>query len=412
MRALALPLAVAPLLVAAGAAHGDAQKATPSPAQGRGETLPVVPTLSLSASTDEDAKINVSIDILTQRGFPANWKLDIAPQASVASSKGIANLFSVDKKASGAKTWSGGVSFSFIGWTQNPYNTYDSEHTRLARAYNACIDHCRDVSDKDDDSTTFCKDKPKLNSDFDASLLCQLGQDRMHDAYDVAYPVFGAHPTWVLSSGYAINGGTFDYYLADSANNLSEKNDTHIGGTVAASLTWVHQFLKRDAVSFEAAAYYDAKWNAADGTVHFCSPAGQVPHMTGGGSDPAQSCTDATLGAPSQTHRLFVAAEVGYVDIHTDPKDHNKPKSVWRVAGGPVFRYTSGDPTLEIGGQVPVYFDASSAAGYKGDYKGIIRLSPTIVAVHDADGWRPRFSLTVDILTDRFLFPRSLAWKQ
>jgi hypothetical protein len=349
--------------------------------------------------------------VLTQHGLPSNWKFDIAPTASVASSKGIANLFSIDKRASGAKTWSGGVSFSLLDWTQNHYSTYDKEHARVVRAYHACIDHCGDVDDKDDDGTTFCKDKPELNADFDAAQLCQLGQDRMHDVYDVAYPAFGAHPSLVFSLGGAVNGATFDYYLADAANNLSEKNDTHIGGTAAASATWVHQFLKRDAISIEVAAYYDAKWNAADGTVHFCSPAGQVPHM-GGASDPAQSCTDATLGAPGEAHRVFVAAEVGYVDIHTDPKDHNKPKSVWRVAGGPVFRYTSGDPTIEVGGQVPVYFDVSSAAGYKGDYKGIIRLSPTIVAVHDAGGWRPRFTLTVDILTDRFLFPRSLAWKQ
>jgi hypothetical protein len=381
--------------------------ATAEEARGHGVVYPLLPTLKLSASTDDDARVQASIDILTS--LSADWQLEVAPSASVAAPGGVADLFRVDDgKTSGPKRWSAGISLSFVGWSRDPYAGLSREQAQRDRAWAACRAHCAETQSADDDGTTFCKDfgaQQSWPASVDPSQLCKAGQEALHDVAGPVYPPFGAHPSYVLAAGGAVSGATFDYFAAATSMALSPKSQSRTGGTAALSFTLVRQLFRRDGVTFELAAVYETRWRGSGTPVRICVPAGWLL------GNPAQSCEDGVLGAPTEAHRLFVAAEAGYVDIHTDPRDHNRPKSVWRFAAGPIVRWTSNGGRLDVGAQLPVYLNLVAAGGGGEVYKGIVRLTPTIVAVREGDTWRPLIALTLDLIGDRFLFPRGLDWR-
>ncbi len=334
------------------------EEAVPEQARGRGVAFPVLPTLQLSASTNGQAQLQVSLSYV--RGLGPRTRLEIAPTFSITSSDAT-RLFSFENgTVTGPSVWSAGSSFSFILWTPAPADRPDGKG---------------DLAD---------------------------------------HPIWGAHPTHVVSFGGAATGATYDFFDSDPAMNLTVKSATKIGGTAAFSYTYVRQLWGRGGFTFEAPFVFDSSWTPSYIPLHWCTPVGQVPHASGAGSDPGQSCSDSVLGGPTQTNRYFAALQLGYVDIYTDKNDLNRPKSIWRASVGPAITVVSsgGVNTIQAVLQAPFYLNFSIAKGYQeNNFLGIIRLTPSVGALYNGAVWSPQVLLTLDLIADRLLFRRSLQWK-
>jgi hypothetical protein len=97
------------------------------------------------------------------------------------------------------------------------------------------------------------------------------------------------------------------------------------------------------------------------------------------------------LGAPTRAQALSAAGYVGFVG------DDNH----WRVAMGPTARLDSGgDRTAyEVGLALPLSLVRSSAG-----FTGVVRVTPAVLFLRDADGARDtKALLTLTLLGDRTL---------
>jgi hypothetical protein len=339
-----------------------AADAEPQVAGGKAKPIEILPLLSVSASTNGQASLQASL--AWWHPFNGYQRLEIAPTVAVTANDGLGSLFSFDSgTVAGPSTWMAGASFALILRAQQP--RYRQEAS---------------------------------------------------DADPITHPQWGLHPIHVIAIGGGVNGGGFDYFVADKDKNLTEERRDKIGGTFAVSYTHVHQLYERGGVTFEVPFWLDSGYAASPVAFSYCSPAGQVPRADGSGSDPAQSCGSGVIGAPTQSTRTFAAFEVGYVDIHTDVKDLNRPKSYWRAAIGPVIDTTSsnGTSTIEVTVQAPLYlnFNLISSGASQDAYKGIVRLTPSAGAVYDGSHWHPQVLLKLELLSDRLLFPRGLQWNR
>jgi hypothetical protein len=99
------------------------------------------------------------------------------------------------------------------------------------------------------------------------------------------------------------------------------------------------------------------------------------------------------------------------LELRNDTKDHNIPKSAWRLGGRPFidYKWTDKNSTLRVGAQFPLYLDLSALAGYNSkNYKGLLRLNPTIAAERASDKWGVLALITLDVLADRYMLRRAL----
>ncbi|HLH28288.1 MAG TPA: hypothetical protein VKW77_05200, partial [Acidimicrobiales bacterium] len=139
----------------------------------------------------------------------------------------------------------------------------------------------------------------------------------------------------------------------------------------------------------------------------------------------ASFCSGDPYGGPQQTQRVFLTAQAGYV---------SKPSGFWRASGGPVFSWqttrfqelmtapgtNSNAPTIgavdqssyTIGLETPVYLNfASGPEKYVGDYKGLLRVTPSALFTHfDSGGWDKALFVKVELLGQRTMFAKVLDW--
>jgi hypothetical protein len=395
---------------APGLAHADDPPPTPAAqvARGQARLYPVLPTLRLGASTEDSSMVQASLSIRTS--MTDYWLVDIAPTVSIVSPSGLSGLFS-SSTSNGTKTWAAGLTISFVGYNGDPFRKEHQGQPELAAAYASCRARCTG-SGQTVDEVDFCgqyENQPTLPDSMDPSALCARGKRTLHAAGHALLPVYGAHPTYLVSLGGLVNGAHFDYYERDQQMVLQPTSSTKIGGTGAFSFTYVHQFLKKNALSVELALVYDRTWKPGL-LARDCSPVGTTMFSV------VETCPDVFVGAPVPVNRIFFPIEVGYVDVHTDPKDHNKARSLWRGAAGPVLDIIWGDQTetrTRIGIAAPIYLNVSAVFGLNSPvYKGLIRVTPSLNADYTSRlGWTPVVLLKVDVLGDRYMFNRALDWR-
>lgn len=382
---------------------------------------PVLPVLRIAGGTDENAKIQASLDAVV--GIADAWDLSIAPTLEVASPSGVASLFAFEEgELHDAKSWSGGFSVSFLNI---PTETRKDREGRskyisgaLKEAHAACMRKCASAEVSEEDNK-FCADfGGMLPANIDLGEYCAAGK-KVFARDPLFRDLRSIYPRFLISAGGLIGGTEFEYLEADPDKNLSPKeNESRRTGTLAGSFTWVE---KDSGFTFEVPLVYSSDWKAAEEKARWCTPVGQVPRegtppegppLT----DPATSCREKPLGAPSRSWRLFTTVQLGYVDIRSSIDD-NTPRTYFRFSAGPAVDYESkqNKRNLSIGLQVPMYINFASAPAYNaGNYKGLIRVVPSFSLVRDLRGpekWEPRAELKLELLAERSLFARALEWR-
>jgi hypothetical protein len=198
-------------------------------------------------------------------------------------------------------------------------------------------------------------------------------------------------PLWQLSIGGAGGVSQHKYLLAGADNALADTTSQEDNWRVAASVAHVEP---SNGFTFEAAGGQTSQFTDASSTAQWCVPIGTV------NGAPAQKCSTRTLGPPSQLQETWGEVLFGYVNV----------SAIWRAAIGPTGSFDYKTQSGTVGVAAPVYWNfASLPAGYVGDYKGLIRLTPAVVFhISQFGAVDTRISLTLEILGKRTLFGRAL----
>lgn len=254
-------------------------------------------------------------------------------------------------------------------------------------ALNACVAACAiDATDP------FCTagDLKQLRASFfqgyDGTTTCELGK-KIYDKFEdrKGRSLF---PRSRLVAGFKIGRQSFAYREPSSADPslLASKKDHEaiwkagLIGSILGKLGPVRSAL-------ELQALLDSSMTAATTTVKWCKSEGGVARP-GAAPDPAQSCDEATLGAPTRTS-AFTAR------IHGSLFDSNRGS--WRVAFGPEISIpfsSTGAKNITYGLALPVYL--SSTLFEKVEYNGLLQLTPTL-GYRKLDDATNDISITVEL---------------
>jgi hypothetical protein len=237
---------------------------------------------------------------------------------------------------------------------------------------------------------------------FTGNNICPGGKaiyDRHQDS--IGRSVF---PLTIVNAGIKVGRQKFEYRAsaADTPNLLLSNTDYEAKWNTGASVTHIPKYGTIDP-SFELQALVGSSWEASTKTVKSCAPAGDVPRKDPkpgemlGPTDPGQTCKEATLGAPTQSSALTLAFRVGLFD---------GVNGNWRAAFGPEIRLPwtkDGGEPLELAVRLPIY---GAATLFKDtEYKGILRLMPSVISTKNDKGEREiKVTFELALLGQRRLF--------
>lgn len=219
--------------------------------------------------------------------------------------------------------------------------------------------------------------------------------------HNIARDRLSSVPRLAIALGFSLGQVSFKYLESQPAAPmvLQDAQSSQVVSAGAASLTYING---RRGITFELPLSYLSAWDAATTTARVCTTLGMV------GSDAAQSCRDSVVGAPSKVGTLQLSALVGYTDLR---------QLFWRGALGPYLSYRAtgaSEGRVELGLKAPVYLNfVAGIKGYKGEYHGMIRLTPSISWIKDSSGWQDvTFVIQAAVLGNRSMFPQAMEWLQ
>ncbi len=410
---------------------------------------PLVPTLQISGSTSSTTDLRVGFDYV--RGLSDYWDMAITPVFATQTKNGATSLFTLKNAAIGvANPWFIGLSLSFIDLSPEldpnapgaPASVRDAQAFAKSEAFNQCNLACRydSPSRSDEECKAFdaweqerknfepeiaecaksCEEKScaKPDSDncracaercrglvpdfaikFSPDQMCKSGNALFRRKYDgLRRERRGRFPEWILSVGAAWGLSEHQYLDAvptATMGDLAVVDKTKSDIRVAASATYVST---TSPLTVEWAAYLRSVFDDSLTTAQWCTPMVPVQDLKGG---TAQTCKQLPQGAPENGQTLWTTILVGYVD---------KPDGPWRMAIGPVVSFDASSSSGAIGAQAPFYLDLASVPGFAGDFKFIVRITPAASYGVWGSTQVRQVGVTVELLTQRNLFPRALDW--
>ena len=400
----------------------------PAPQQARpySRVAPILPTAQISASTSGKADFKASADIVVGT---EQYDWAFTPTLLTSSQDGISTLFSVKNgTAAGPASWRAGLGISLSHVPQLPALPIEQEQSGLINgskreAFDQCMVRCgipAAVSLPED--IAFCgkygphaTPPPALPIDPTAiseGKFCPVGNAYLKEAVDKVLnkkydkkrrDQVGEYPLWDASVGAAVGSSQFKY-LDTTQMPYSDTTKSHLISSYAAVFTHVSSSPDL-AFTLEIPVILTESYKAQDKTAHWCTPQESVLRPDGSGiSDAAEICTDRALGSPDKQTQLTASGLFGGI---------TKPKANWRLSAGPVASHTfatSARTTLGI--QAPMYLSFVNVTSdeYAGEYKGVLRLTPSLVFVRRNGSWNTQAFLTLEILGKRSLFSRALDW--
>jgi hypothetical protein len=236
----------------------------------------------------------------------------------------------------------------------------------------------------------------------DFKTLCKAGNEHLKNA--AGEPASSPYPLYVISIGGTYGANAFKYLdgKPGPTNPLTQATVTKSDFAIGGVFTWVeHRAFGNIRRTVEVPVVFQSKWSAADTTAKWCTTQGLVPRS--GGSDAAQTCDEQPLGPPQHSSKLWTAVIVGGVY-----------KSTFRASIGPTFSYDFAATTPSpwaLGMEAPLSVALlDGLSGYKGSYKGVIRLVPAFAFVHKEDGVGVSAMVTASLLGERSLFGGVFDW--
>ncbi len=231
--------------------------------------------------------------------------------------------------------------------------------------------------------------------------LCPAGRDEWGDFLDGHPAGRGVLPAVHLSLGYLHQNETLKFLRDAGGGSLVDaKAAAPSWRAVAYAAFLPGARVAGQLLTLEARVRRADAWTPSDTTARWCVPAGVVPRPDGSGSDPAQACTDRPLGAPAIASTVQYAAAVGIADGY---------RGFWRGAVGVYHQHQLASERDVFGLEAPLYLNFASAPdGYGGDYKGILRLVPSVEWRYAPSGREVVGFLRVELLGQRSLFADAL----
>jgi hypothetical protein len=205
----------------------------------------------------------------------------------------------------------------------------------------------------------------------------------------------GQFPEWVLSAGLLSGAKQFtwlDGNTGDPSATLTKVTELRYSFEAGLSATHVGKLTDVYGLSVEAYASLESKFDASSAKARVCVQQGTVSGA------PAEQCSETTLGAPTGTAAYGLGIDVGVVDT-IDAR--------WRAAFGLLWKPTTPGKPASFALHLPLYVSlASVPAGYAGEYKGLLRVTPSVSFSRDPVlGIVPSGFVTVDALGDMNMFP-------
>ena len=262
-------------------------------------------------------------------------------------------------------------------------------------------------------SSRFCKAiarplESDVHNDITNQELCAAGRKILEEA-EASSADHRAFPPLMLDGGVRAGRSAFSFMAPGDAPSLlvpAARSGWDLAfGTSGA---WIPgPATRRWALTLEWLAVWKSNWRAAADRVRWCVPVGMVERsasaLTPKPADPAESCAEATLGAPMRNRALQIAVQVGLLDDN---------QTAWRAALGPevVVPLSEANPT-----EFRVALNALVVGTLSGGsdtlalaYKGLLRVGPAFFFEKLRSGGSSTGALlSLTVLGDRLLFSRA-----
>ncbi len=195
-----------------------------------------------------------------------------------------------------------------------------------------------------------------------------------------------AYPPLTLYLGGKVGRAPFSYLGPGPARRtqgttpaLELTSDVEVPWGLGAGVLYIPAGRPVLVPTVEAQTTFESRWTASPRTAEWCLPVGDVarggdPSSPTTSFDTAQSCSKATLGAPSNTQELSIVMQVGLLD--------RAAGSTWRGAVGldatvPVAVDKRAAEELRLSLRAP-FFVTLARAPEGVEYRGVIRLTPSL----------------------------------
>jgi hypothetical protein len=214
--------------------------------------------------------------------------------------------------------------------------------------------------------------------------FCSSGQKRIADA-EIEYADYRPFPPLMANVGVRVGQSQFKFYSANPDQTLTSSTvrPTDVTAGTSGAFILYGEGKKSFVPTLEWLALYQRKYQASDGKVHWCSPAGMVRRPGSPDAmplyDPVETCHDEVLGGPARAREFRFAGQVGLL---------GGSDGAWRAAMGPMVELpTFGDGKVKyrLSWNALVLFSTTSGPATL-KYRGLIKVGPTIFAEKRRDG--------------------------
>jgi hypothetical protein len=370
--------------------------APPEPARVMGRSRFLFPSLQLTASTDASAKFKVAFGYAVGNAGPGN--VTIWPRLETTSSKGVSTLFSSDDETLPVQL---GLVVNYSLPERGLSENTDAERAALSHVYDMCADRCA--------ADPKCPFKRTDSDDIKASAtIKQLVNGKCTDAaelwaeYERALSTRRSFPRLRISGGGSYVTQELKYLTGAPGPMIlrDEKTEKHTAFRLAAAADYTWPGSEGAGWILEGRASYSQAWNASSTTVRSCTPEGS---LSADSMSTLELCKDKTIGAPTKKQLATFELTFGAGDTE---------RQSYRWAAGVFTTIPIGKDRNSIGLELPVYLSFATnraPAGYTGDYKGFLRITPQIQWTRRDDHTLDHvILLVVEALGQRAYFPDAL----
>jgi hypothetical protein len=385
-------------------------QAAPEPEAVGSRKAHFLPLVQVSGTTAPSGELKVSPTFLI--GLHSRLDLQISPVVKATTKEG-STVLNLAQPADGS-AWSAGGGVVLHVLHRNTGNSGEctsrptaAHCVALRQAIDACDRHLRvdekfvcgqpTAADKD-----YCALRPGLanSANLDPEQLCPYGKQ----LYALRPPPGAFARRYPLAQIYAGGlAGTRKYEFLDTSDDGQARlSEPRMNTSVAAGAVIVSNAgLSRLPLTFELSFLHRARSTASQVPARWCVDKGMLAAV----GAPVQSCMDGVLGGPTRSRSLAASALLGGIDV-VDER--------WRFAAGIEFTYNQDTRIRGLAFKIPVHIrltPGTGGSGYLGDYKGVLRLTPTVGSEWDAQGKvvGAKVLLVLDLIGQQDLFGSLLA---
>ena len=336
------------------------------------------------------------------------FDLQVQPLVKVKTKDGLGQLFSVGESSS-SLPWRAGLVLRGVIYGSSPLVQYASDVTLAAPLKRAALAKCvtactTDAPDGCEGFRKVKKEKGDNSERYDFDEFCVAGQDIIK--HGIPYRL--ALPPTAISVGLAYGRETNTYVDVSNKDNALLREDQGADTWKVAALA-THVFSRWATLEYSIQYSRDVTTSKEKGK--YCSQRGTVVNGSPDASlstdesltDPPDLavlyCREEQLGAPTVGRGVTAWVEHGIVD---------GDGASWRMSYGPSINFGFKNGSTQVNSlafRTPISIAvASLSPSVSSDYKGILRLVPSIENRSGKAEREWRFVLSLELLAQRSLF--------